>query len=402
MSPKYLVAQIGPRRSYAVPRVLEKAGLLEAFYTDICADLNPGKLFCHLGKGFDAGLIKRLRGRHISNEILPKTKSFAWPALRYEITRRLAGTNPFRQACALSNYGELLGRAMARSGFGNATHLYTMLGDVTPLLEAARKQGVTTVTEIYIFLTAENKIAEERLRYPGFEPVPPKQILDQAYAWLRRVIALTDWFVVPSEAVGEDLVKNFEVGAERCLLVPYAAADHWFKVQNEPVPGRVLFVGSAGLRKGIHTLGQAALQLEGKGYSFHVAGGASSRVRQHPLTVELNFLGRIPRVEVVSEYQKADVFVLPSLAEGSAEVTYEALAAGIPVITTWEAGSVVRNGIEGFIVPPSEPQALVDNIVQVVEDRGLRSRMALAARERAKEYTVEKYQHRLVDALMRA
>ena len=49
------------------------------------------------------------------------------------------------------------------------------------------------------------------------------------------------------------------------------------------------------------------------------------------------------------------MFVLPSLAEGSAEVTYEAIAAGVPVVTTRAAGSVVRDGIEGRIVPERDP-----------------------------------------------
>ena len=47
----------------------------------------------------------------------------------------------------------------------------------------------------------------------------------------------------------------------------------------------------------------------------------------------------------------ADVFVFPSLFEGSAVVTYEALAAGLPSVVTPSAGSVVRDGVEGFIVP---------------------------------------------------
>ena len=50
----------------------------------------------------------------------------------------------------------------------------------------------------------------------------------------------------------------------------------------------------------------------------------------------------------------ADVFVFPSLFEGSAVVTYEALAAGLPSVVTPSAGSVVRDGVEGFIVPRGE------------------------------------------------
>jgi glycosyltransferase involved in cell wall biosynthesis len=91
--------------------------------------------------------------------------------------------------------------------------------------------------------------------------------------------------------------------------------------------------------------------------------------------------------------------VLPSLAEASAEVTYEALACGIPVVTTREAGSVVRDGIEGRVVPSRDPHALADAISEILEDRQKRERMATAARERARKYTWEHYGNRLVNAL---
>jgi glycosyltransferase involved in cell wall biosynthesis len=105
------------------------------------------------------------------------------------------------------------------------------------------------------------------------------------------------------------------------------------------------------------------------------------------------------RSEVQNEFSTADVFVLPSLAEGSAEVTYETLAAGVPVITTASAGSVVRDGIEGFIVPERDETALADAIERIIENRSLRQRLSDAARARAREYTMERYAKRLVSVL---
>jgi glycosyltransferase involved in cell wall biosynthesis len=93
--------------------------------------------------------------------------------------------------------------------------------------------------------------------------------------------------------------------------------------------------------------------------------------------------------------------VLPSVAEGSAEATYEALAAGLPVITTEAAGSVVRHGIDGWVVPERDSVALAEAIERIIGDRHLRATMSLAARERAREYTVERYGERLVAALQR-
>ena len=132
---------------------------------------------------------------------------------------------------------------------------------------------------------------------------------------------------------------------------------------------------------------------------FRIAGNVSPLVLQQPSCRNLTFLGRIDRSRILREFRSADLFVLPTLAEGSAEVTYQALAAGVPVITTGAAGSVVRDGIEGRIVPERDPDALAEAIRELTEDRSLRDRMAIAARERAKDYTWDRYGDRLLTYL---
>jgi glycosyltransferase involved in cell wall biosynthesis len=122
-------------------------------------------------------------------------------------------------------------------------------------------------------------------------------------------------------------------------------------------------------------------------------------VRSQKACRHLNFLGRTSREKIAEEFACADIVVLPSLAEGSAGVIYEALAAGLPIVTTPEAGSVVRDGIEGRIVPSRDPETLANAITEIVEDRQRRERMAHAARERAQEFRWERYSERLIAAL---
>ena len=74
--------------------------------------------------------------------------------------------------------------------------------------------------------------------------------------------------------------------------------------------------------------------------------------------------------------RQADVFVFPSLFEGSAVVTYEALASGLPSVVTAEAGSVVRDGVEGFVVGARDVAALAARMETLGRDRELRARMA--------------------------
>jgi glycosyltransferase involved in cell wall biosynthesis len=107
----------------------------------------------------------------------------------------------------------------------------------------------------------------------------------------------------------------------------------------------------------------------------------------------------VPFHEVHALFQTADVFAYPSLHEGSAFASYEALASGLPVVCTPNTGSVVRDGVEGFLVPPRDVDALVERLRLLHRDPDLRARMALAARARAEEFTWAHYGARLSDWL---
>ena len=88
----------------------------------------------------------------------------------------------------------------------------------------------------------------------------------------------------------------------------------------------------------------------------------------------------------------ADVFVFPSLFEGSAVVTYEALACGLPSVVTPAAGSVVRDGVEGFLVAPRDVDGAGRGGWSGWGARpALRAAMAPAARARAEEFDWPRY-----------
>jgi glycosyltransferase involved in cell wall biosynthesis len=109
--------------------------------------------------------------------------------------------------------------------------------------------------------------------------------------------------------------------------------------------------------------------------------------------------GLVPRTEIRRHYAWADVFIFPSLCEGSAIVTYEALAAGLPVITTSHAGSVVRDGREGFVVPIRDPEGLAAKIDLLAANPELLAQMSRNAKKRAQEFSWERYGVRLVETL---
>ena len=95
------------------------------------------------------------------------------------------------------------------------------------------------------------------------------------------------------------------------------------------------------------------------------------------------------------------MFFLPSLCEGSATVCYEALAAGLPVITTPNAGAVIRHGIEGYIVPIRDVNATVECLERLALNPDLLAVMSEAAVARAAEFTIACYGRRLLQELSR-
>jgi hypothetical protein len=400
---KFIVAQVGARRSYAVPAILENAGLLERFYTDITGDIGLGAIFSAaamlpvVGKS-----ARRLAARRLPSNIRAKTTTFPGISLVHAFREAMVARDPAAACHEGVRFSDALGMAMTQCGFGNATHMYSMLGECGQLFAEGKRRGLVAVSEIYIPLSTERILKDERKKFPGWEEnVPDYAAVCRGFESSGGPRADADSVICPSRWVRDDLVRNFGFPSERAAVVPYGVNPELFSVRNEPVRGRILFAGTAELRKGIHYLAAAAEKLVAQGLhcEFRVAGNVERSVANQEECRHLKFLGRVPRVKITGEFAVADLFVLPSLAEGSAETTYEALACGVPVVTTLEAGSVLRDGIDGRIVPSRDPEALANAITEIVEDRPKRERMSRAARDQARGYTWERYGERLLAAL---
>ena len=97
--------------------------------------------------------------------------------------------------------------------------------------------------------------------------------------------------------------------------------------------------------------------------------------------------------DVSGWYRAFDAMILPSANEGTPVVVIEALAAGCPVVATSVGGvpDVVREGVDGFLVPPRDTEALAERLARLAEDPELRARMGEAGRESVPErYAVER------------
>lgn len=225
----------------------------------------------------------------------------------------------------------------------------------------------------------------------------PERLSDRA----KREIAESDHVLVPSEFVRDSLMEH---GADpsRISILPYGVDIDQF--HPSPRLGddglRILFVGHVGLLKGVRYLLEAVRRLAIADITVTMIG----RMTCDPAALEpwrglFNHIPHVPFQEVPALYREADVFVFPSLVEGSAFVTYEALASGLPVITTPNAGSVVRDDQDGIIVPIRDVDALMLAIERLYKDPELRRSMARNARARAEEFSWSNYGNRLAALL---
>ncbi len=115
--------------------------------------------------------------------------------------------------------------------------------------------------------------------------------------------------------------------------------------------------------------------------------------------------GRLSPEKVRDRLRKSDVFLLSSLSEGISNAALEAMACGLPIITTDCGGmrEAITDGVEGFAVPVRDPEAMEDSLKNLAEDPDLRFRMGNAAREKIlKNFTLGEQINRFANLFERA
>ncbi|HYN54067.1 MAG TPA: glycosyltransferase [Methylotenera sp.] len=149
-----------------------------------------------------------------------------------------------------------------------------------------------------------------------------------------------------------------------------------------------IFVGSIGVRKGPHLILDYWCKSNIKG-KLKLVGDIHPEIR-HIIEPYLkrSDIEHIPYVkDLKSVYKEADVFVLPSLEEGSPLVTYLALGAGLPcIVSPMGGGGVIEHGKEGFVINPHDEQSWIEAIRNISEDVSLRKSFSKNAYVKAVEY----------------
>lgn len=190
----------------------------------------------------------------------------------------------------------------------------------------------------------------------------------------------------------------------------------FFDIPRQAVPGRLLMAGWISHRKNTLAALEAFGQLCKQGVvgSLHIAGEASDaaygeRVRRAierlGIVERVRLLGRISPEELRTELSQASVFVLPSRQENAPMAISEAMAAGVPVVSSSRCGMpfMVDEGKTGFLVEPDDVTGLAQRLRRLMQDEPLRRRMGDAAHEVAKRrFHVDKVVERTLQVYRRA
>jgi starch synthase len=200
-----------------------------------------------------------------------------------------------------------------------------------------------------------------------------------------QIYQVADAITVPSTHSRRTYIDR-GISPEKIHVLPYGVLlDRFHKVGDPPTDRfEVLYVGRVDLAKGFPYLLQAFAQLRVPNKHLTVIGGVQSEIKSTLATLPLQdvtFTGTKPQVELKQWMSRSHVMVMPSLDEGMALVQGQALACGCPVIATTHSGAedLFTDGIEGFIVPIRDPEALTARMQLLAEDPALQQRMSEAA-----------------------
>lgn len=383
-TPRVAFIQDGSRLHYAVPVALAQLGMLEWMYTDwFNRQRWSDRRILSTIELIKPALARRMAQRRSDQldgvKIVQQRSLVLRSALSW---RRFASNTDFYQWVADQTAKRILAR-----GFGDANVLMGFIRNISPqLCRAAGKTGLWRIGD-QIIAPAAVEQAEMQLqqqRWPDWEEQTGENYPAIA-DFEQRTWEQLDHITCASDFVRDGLLAQ-GVKPEKVTLIPYPVDASQYECvdrreRREPVV--VGFTGTICLRKGAPYFLEIAKRFDPEKVRFVMVGGsrlAPSVLDQFRDRVEL--VGRVSRQEIADWLARFDIFFFPSTCEGSAGSVMEAMASGLPVVTSRNSGTIARDGQEGFIVPYDDLDATSQRIQQLIDDPSLRHQMGLAGRQR--------------------
>jgi glycosyltransferase involved in cell wall biosynthesis len=403
-----VVVHAGARDSYQLALGLEEAGLLECLVTDFFWPVERGwiqRIHALLPSGVQNTLLLRsapglkssrivLRvGAGLGGLLLDKARFLPYGFRRW-LTRR-----------ADASLGNTAGRLARRAGAYVVSYSYygfdsfRALGRSDTLFQmhphpATMRRLLQAEADAHPESAASLKLE--------WELSLPESDFDHLVAETR----MARNFLVASSFTRDSLIEH---GADPAAIrvIPYGVDLSRFHpgAQSSTAPGgplRLLFVGRINQRKGLRYLVEALQRIPPNMVELTICGrvlDGAEDFSKCSFPVELRPSVSID--ELVSAYQRADLFILPSIAEGFGQVLLEAMASGLPILATTRtaAPDLIEDQVQGFIVEPQRADLLAHRIVWAAQHRTELAAMGLAARERAETFTWQRFRRSVAVAV---
>jgi glycosyltransferase involved in cell wall biosynthesis len=277
-------------------------------------------------------------------------------------------------------------------------------GDCLRSLEMARRRGVPSIVEIP---TWHRDGGKEKVQRPKVD-APPEDV-SRIQRWKNRLLLQRKRFIKEYEladlllVLSERAAHTFRVRGfpeEKLFYLPRGVDIERFRPEERPGKFRAVFAGALIKRKGIQHVLKAWHRLNFADAELWLVGFVHEEAKPYLKQFWRDNIRVVGFVRDPENYlSQGTIHVFPSQWEGSAKVTYEAAACGLPQITTREAGDVVRDGVEGMIVKPRDVNAVAAALEHFYRNPDIVEQMGAAARRRVVEnFTWDHFRTRLLDA----
>lgn len=229
-------------------------------------------------------------------------------------------------------------------------------------------------------------VADAARQAPEYGPPPAAPSPEYLANWRAecaladRIAVNSDWSQACLEAEGIPAAKLAVVPLAFEPASPGAEPHRYPEVFSVARPLRVLFVGQVAVAKGLKAMLDALLLLDDVPLELTVVGDYHAAVPRtflgHP---RVRWQGAVSRGGVMRYYQEADVLLFPSLSDGFGMVQVEAQGWRLPIIASRSCGAVVRDGLNGLLLPEVTPAAIAGAVRQAAADPRLLERMSQAS-----------------------
>ena len=405
---KFVVVHSGARDGYQLARALSEAGMLEALITDLFwpADLK-------WTRAIETILPKRLRSLILqrSDASLPSAEvrlcalagsltllMDKLPGIPLSVRRRAT-----RYADA--TLGRTAGRYATQRAAGLLSYSYYGYDAFTHYSRPA------ILFQMHPHPVSMRRILTEELQAnpdcaQSLQQEWELSLSEEDFLHLVRETTMASHYLVASSFTRETLAEN---GAARSSIsvIPYGVDTNRFMPdarRRSPLGSklRLLFVGRINQRKGIKYLLQALRLLNRNDVHLTVCGRVVDGLELfRSFGDQVDVRPSVSAAELIAAYQSADMFVFPSVAEGFGLVLLEALACGLPILSTTctAAPDLIENSSEGFVVEPRRPDLIADRIDWALNHRDEVVEMGHRARLCAEKFTWQRFRSGVVQAV---